>query len=187
MKNKITQGGVGLQKNSDKELLAELFKEYRQMMFNVAMGILHNNSDAEDAVQNSFLWIINNLDKISQIPCHERGVYFALIVEHRSIDICRKRTGRQIEYIEEQYALCSNEYIAEKAISSVTVGEIKDALKELPDREYKMLYMYLFKEMSPKEISIAMGISEKNIRTYIQRARKKFMEILRKRGINYDV
>lgn len=176
-----------MQKNSDKELLSELFNEYRQMMFKIAIKILHNVSDAEDAVQDSFVWIINNLDRISQIPCNEIGSYFASIVEHRSIDIYRKHNSRQIEYIEEQYVPSSNEHIMEKAISSVTVDEIKDALNELSDRDYEMLYMYLFKEMNPKEISAIMGISEKNIRTYIQRARKRLTKILCKRGINYDV
>lgn len=176
-----------MQKSSDKELLAELFNEYRQMMFKIAVKILHNVSDAEDAVQDSFLWIINNLDKISQIPCNERSSYFASIVEHRSIDIYRKNNGRQIEYIEEQYVSSSNEHIMEKAISSVTVDEIKDALNELSDRDYEMLYMYLFKEMSPKEISITMDISENNIRMYILRARKRLKKVLRERGINYDV
>lgn len=174
-------------KNKDKDLSAELFNEYRQMMFKIAIKILHNVSDAEDAVQDSFLWIINNLDRISQIPCNERRSYFASIVEHRSIDIYRKHNGRQIEYTEEQYILTSNECIVEKAVSSVTVDEIKEALNELSDRDYAMLYMYLFKEMSPKEISAIMGISENNIRTYIQRARKRLTKILCKRGINYDV
>lgn len=175
-----------MKKSSDKELSAELFNEYRQMMFKIAMEILHNTSDAEDAVQDSFLWIINNLDRVLLIPRNERSAYFASIVEHRSIDIYRKHKGHKIEFVEEKYVSSSNEHIAEKALSSVTVDEIKDALSQLPDRDYEMLYLYLFKEMSPKEISISMDISENNIRMNIFRAKKRFSKILRKRGIDYD-
>lgn len=173
--------------NLDTGLLKELFETYRDMMFKIAMGILHNKSDAEDVVQDAFLWIINNPSKILEIPCYERGNYFASIIEHRSIDIYRKRNAHPAEDIEEQYDLDSNENIEEKALSSVTVDEIKDAMNELSNMDYELLYLYLFKDMSPKEISNAMGISEKNIRVYIQRARKRFAKILHKRGINYDV
>lgn len=56
-----------MSKETDDKLLTGLFAEYRQMMFKIAMGILHNKSDSEDVVQEAFLWVINNLDKISQI------------------------------------------------------------------------------------------------------------------------
>ncbi len=173
--------------NLDTGMLKELFDTYRGMMFKIAMGILHNISDAEDVVQEAFLWIINNLEKISQIPCNERGNYFASIIENRSIDICRRRNAHPVEDIEEQYELGSNESMEEKALSNVTVDEIKNAMNELSNADYEVLYLYLFKDMSPKEISKAMGISEKNIRVYIQRARKRFAKILHKRGIGYDI
>ena len=84
-----TRREVGrMSKKSDDKLISKLFAEYRQMMFKIAMGILHNKSDAEDVVQEAFLWIINNLDKILQIPCCKRGSYFASIIEHRAIDLC---------------------------------------------------------------------------------------------------
>lgn len=171
-----------MSEKTDDNLLSELFTEYRQMMFKIAMGILHNKSDAEDVVQDAFLWIINNLEKISQIPCYERGNYFASIIEHRSIDILRKRSRHPTEDIEEQYELSSDERVEESALSSVTVEEIKSALNELSNRDYELLYQYLFKEMTPKEIGEVMGISENNIRVYVQRARKRFAKILHKRG-----
>ena len=39
------------------------------------MGILHNKSDAEDVVQNAVLSIINNLERISQIPVTKGVTY----------------------------------------------------------------------------------------------------------------
>ncbi len=174
-------------KKSDDKFINELFTEYRQMMFKIAMSILHNKSDAEDAVQDAFLWIINNLYKIYKIPCYERGFYFASIIKHRSIDLCRKRKSHPMEDIEGQYEISSSKCVEERALSNVTVSEIKSAMNELSDRDYEMLYLYLFKDMSPKEISGVMDISENNIRIYIKRARKRFAKILRNRGINYDV
>lgn len=78
-------------RNSDDKLISELFVEYRQMMFKIAFGILDNKSDTEDVVQDAFLWIINNLDKISQIPCNKRACYFATITEHLSLNAINKQ------------------------------------------------------------------------------------------------
>lgn len=175
-----------MSKETDNKLISELFAEYKQMMFKIALGILHNKSDAEDVVQDAFLWIINNLDKILQIPCDERGNYFASIIEHRAIDIYRRRSNHPTEDLEEQFDLSADERIEEAALSNVTVEEIKNAMNELSDRDYELLYLYLFKQLSPKEISGLTGISEGNIREYIRQARKRFAKILRKKGFNYD-
>lgn len=176
-----------MSKKSDDKLISELFNKYKQMMFKVALGVLHNKSDAEDAVQNSFLWIINNISKVSQIPCHERGSYFASITEHRAIDIYRERKAHQTEDIDAHYELSSGVRVDESALANVTVDEIKDAMSELSNRDYQMLYLYLFKGLSPKEIGEAMGISENSIRKLIQRARKRFAKALQRRGITYDI
>ena len=51
----------------EKSLVEALYIKYEQDMYNVAFSILHNNYDAEDAVQEAFLRVIENLDKINRI------------------------------------------------------------------------------------------------------------------------
>lgn len=174
-------------KMPDNEFLRELFQNYKQMMFKTALGILHNSSDAEDVVQNAFLWIIDNLDRISQIPCNERGFYFAKITEHNAIDLLRKRNIHPTEDIDEKDDLSSETDVEDGVLSKLTVEQIKSALQELSDRDYDLLYLYLFREMNHKEIGEIMGIPENNVRVYIQRARKRFIKILKKRGIIDDI
>lgn len=174
-------------KNSDNEFVNELFKTYRQMMFKIALGILHNETDAEDVVQDAFLWIINNLDKVSQIPCCERGGYFASIIEHRAIDLCRKRNNHPTDDIDEQFNLISSENIEESAISNMTVEEIERALNELSKRDSEILYYLLFMDYAPKEIAKVLGVSERNISMYITRARKRLIKVLKKRGFTNEL
>lgn len=176
-----------MSKNSDSEFINKLFVEYRQMMLKIALGILHNRPDAEDVVQEAFLWIINNLEKILRIPCNERALYFANIIEHISIELYRKHKRHPIEDIDEHYDFSSDFSVEDEVLSKLTINEIKSALEDLSDRDYDMLYLYLFDGKSPKEIGEVMRISESNIRVYIQRARKRFIKILRKRGVIDDV
>ena len=171
----------------DSEFMSELFQNYRQMMYKTALGILHNSSDAEDVVQNAFLWIIDNLDRISQIPCNERGFYFAKITEHSAIDLLKKRNAHPTDDIDENDNLSSEIDVEEAILSKLSVEQIKSALGELSDRDYDLLYLYLFNEMKNKEIGEIMGLSESSVRVYIQRARKRFIKILKKRGIIDDI
>lgn len=176
-----------MSKKSGDKLISELFTEYRQMMFKIAFGILHNKSNAEDVVQEAFLWIINNFEKISRIPCNERAMYFANITKHISIDLCRKQKSHLTKDIDELYSVNTGHCVEDEVLSKLTVEEIKSALDHLSDRDYDLLYLYLFDKKSPKEIGTIMGIPENNVRVYIQRARKRFIKILKKRGVIDDI
>ena len=135
----------------------------------------------------TFLWIIHNLDKISQIPCYERVFYFANIIEHLSINIINRQKHHQTEDIE-QYKDIAFDYSVEKqADDNIFTSEIEQALEELSDRDFSLMYMFVFKQMKPKEIAEAMKIPHDNIRVYIERARKRLIKILKKRGIFDDI
>lgn len=176
-----------MSKETDDKLLTELFKQYRQMMFRIALGILHNEPDAEDAVQDAFLSIINNLEKISLIPCTEMKFYFVTIIENAAINKINKSNRHPLENIEEHCEFFSDYSVEDEADKKFLLREIKSALNELSDRDYSIMYLYVFNQMKPKEIAEELGISEKNIHTYIERAKKRLVKILNERGIYYDI
>ncbi len=169
------------------ELIKELFKTYKEMMFKIAMGILNNESDAEDAVQDAFLSIINNFEKILPIPCIEKEFYFVTIVENISINKLNKKVRHPWENIEEYFEISSDYSVEKEADKNFLLKEIKSALTALSDRDYSIMYLYAFKQMTPKEIAKELGIREKYIHTYIARAKKRLLNILNERGIYYDI
>lgn len=181
------QGGeASMPYSPDMEIVRELFEKHRQMMYSKAFGILHNKSDAEDAVQNAFLSIINKLDKIISIPSNERVFYIVSIIEHAAYDILRKQNLHPSEDIYDHKDISTLLSTEGNALDNIAVEEIKSALEELSDKDYSLLYLYLFKQLKPKEIAEKLDIPEKNIRSYIKRARTRLIKILRKRGIDYD-
>ena len=175
-----------MSKETDDKLLSGLFAEYKQMMFKIAMGILHNKSDAEDVVQDAFLSIINNIDKVTQIPCREMAFYFVTITKNIAINKINKENRHPLEDIEEHYEITCDYSVEKQADKNFLINGIKSALTELSDRDYSIMYLYVFKQMTPKEIAAELNICEKNIHTYIDRARKRLLKILKKRGIEYD-
>ena len=173
-------------KNSDDKLISQLFVEYRQMMFKIAMGILHNEYDAEDVVQDAFLWIINNLDKISQIPCNKKACYFATITEHLSLNAINKQRTHPTDDIDEHMDICSDISVEKNAFEKITVDEIKKIIRTMSETDRLILLLYLFEGRSYKEISRIAGISEGGARINVHRARKRLAKMMREQGIDYE-
>lgn len=91
-----------LETPEEKSLFEQIYLEYRGLMYHVAYEILHNDQDAEDAVHQAFVKIVENIKKIDDPVCPKTHGYVVTIVEHQAIDQYRKRQKYQtVELIEE--------------------------------------------------------------------------------------
>lgn len=48
--------------DEERDLVTRLYYTYERMMYKIALGILKNPHDAEDAVSEAFIRLIKNLD-----------------------------------------------------------------------------------------------------------------------------
>ena len=170
------------------EFLRELFEIHRQTMYNIALNILHNEHDAEDAVQNAFLQIINKLETISQMPYNERASFFNIIIKHISLNILNQkmRDPLEDEDIDIHEEINSNISVEKTSFESITIQEIKQVIRTMSVTDRLILRLYLFEERSYKEIADIAGISKENARISVYRARKRLAKLLTERGINYE-
>ena len=80
-----------IETDEDLALVNELFVNHHKELFNIAMSMLRNKQNAEDALQEGFVKIINNLQNIQKIPCPERIRFCVVILKNVSVDILRKQ------------------------------------------------------------------------------------------------
>lgn len=73
-----------IESDEDKSKFEQLYIMYKGLMFHVAMKILKNEFDAEDAVHQAFLSLIENLKKISDVKCPKTRAYIVIITETES-------------------------------------------------------------------------------------------------------
>lgn len=173
--------------NSDDKLISELFRRYRQTMLKNALRILGSRSEAEDAVQDAFLHIINNPEKILLLSREQQPFYLVSIIENVCYNYLKKKNRHPTEDIDKYYELASNYSVEKKADEEILLDGVKSALKLLSERDYGIMYLLYFEEMRPAEIAKALDISEKNIYKYIDRAKKRLKKILNERGVYYDI
>lgn len=104
---------------------------------------MHNEYDAEDVVRNAFLWIINNLEKVSQVPDYERALYFSAIIENAALYVINRQKRHPLKDIDEYVDIASDYSVEDRASDNIMVNEIEKAFGELPDRDNSLMYLYV--------------------------------------------
>lgn len=175
-----------LSDETDKELVRSLYENNEQLMYNIAYNILHNRSDAEDAVQDAFVSVINHLEKIREINCNETRFYIVIIVKNISLNMLKKKQHHPEVDIDEIFDTQSDENVEVEALGKINSEIIRETLRELSDKDYEIMFLYLIKEHTPSEIAQLLGITGNQARQRIFRARQRLIKLLEKRGINNE-
>lgn len=166
---------------TDKEKFSELYKEYKDMMYYKAMGVLHNHALAEEAVQDSFFKIAKNISKVSQAVCSKTAAYIVIIVRNTCLDIIKKEKNylQSDDSIEVSAVEMPNveEVISECGFNGVVkiVGEIDKIYSDA----LKLKYIYGF---SAKEIANLLDITEKTAQIRLYRGKLALKEKLKEEG-----
>ena len=176
-----------LDTQEDKEKFEQLYALYKDKMYKVAYQILHNRHDAEDAVHDSVIAIIDNLEKIKKINCHETWSYIVTIVKNRAFNIYQrkgKRSEREAREQDYRNYPCEQQESPEDAYLYKDVTTIlQELILELPYPKRQILYLHYYMDMTFVEIAKIMELSEENVRQIAARSRQKLEKQLRERGI----
>ena len=161
-----------LETENEKDKFSELYIKYKDLMYVIAFRVLNNQADAEDAVHQSFLKNIDNLDKIGSIESPKTKSFVAVICERTAIDILRKRN----KIIEISFDDLS-EKVSEDSPLQDQLGEI---ILHLNPTYREVLFLHYHDGYSEKETAKILGISYSNVRKIIERAKKILKEELEK-------
>lgn len=162
-----------------------LFLKYRNLMFNVAMGVLNDGHLAEDAVSQSFERILNHIDKIEEENEEKTSSYMATVCRNVAIDIMNSTTYLNIdedcaENVEDTINLNNRNPL--KIMQGRESFELLiDAVKSLKPI-YRDVMMHLCHDMKYSEIAKVLKIKEENVRKRIERGRKILIEMVERSG-----
>ncbi len=146
-----------------------IYNKYCKFMYKVAYDILKEKYYAEDAVQQSFIRIINNLDKIGDIESQKTRNFIGLITRNISIDIYNSRK-KQSDAIGDDITENPDNDLSAIIIKKETVANLKKYINELKPIYYIPLVMKA-QGYSVNEIADTLGINSKTVQKRIERAR----------------
>ena len=153
----------------------QLYKQYCEGMFCVAMRFLKNADDAEDVLQESFIKAFQRIDQYKGEVSF--GAWLKRIVVNRSIDFLKAKKQKMVT-LEESYMHVSTDDDWEVA-NEVTVEMVNTAITQLPETYKYVVQLFLVEGYDHNEISEILGISGTACRTRLLRGKGLLKEMLK--------
>lgn len=158
-----------------------LYNNYKRLMFGIAYDILKNEQDAEDAVQDAFFKIADNLDRIADADSPQARNFAAVVTRNICFNMLRKR---HIETDIDDADVSSDMSAEDEFLSAQGVETLERALESLPEKYRDILYLTVYEELSLREAAKLLGITYENAKSRVKRARKKVSDFLKE--VSYE-
>ncbi len=154
---------------------------YAGFLRNVSMKVLHNESDAEDLIQEVFLEVwhrARNYDVTKGRPL----AWLVTLTHRRAIDRLRKRevygraTDRYSESFEGPPSSCT--HVHEDISTAERNGHLQSALARLPEAQSRAIKLAFYGEMSQREVAAHTGTALGTIKTRLELGLRKMATFL---------
>jgi RNA polymerase sigma-70 factor (ECF subfamily) len=165
--------------HDQEEALAAIVSQYAPTLYRVAFSVLRNPSDAEDAVQETFLRVLRHRNDLGEIRDHR--VWLVRIVWNIVLDRKRRaKTRPETDDVDEvARVLPSNGLSAEqRAAAAQHHAHVLRCVERLPAKEREVLVLSAFEELTSVEIASVLSITESSVRSRLFRARNLMAELL---------
>lgn len=144
-------------------------------MLNVSMRILNDSQEAEDVLQESFISAFQKIEGFRGESSF--GSWFKRIVINKSLNQL-KRKKLVLEEIDERLHGEKVEEEDEHEEPAYTVQDIQKAMYRLPQGFRVVFSLYMFEDLSHREIAGQLGISESTSKSQLNRAKKKLKQLI---------
>ena len=163
-----------IEDETEKTKIETIYELYAERMFHLSFSILHNNEDAEDAVQTAMVRACKHVKKLQE-PYDKSTMWYVLeTTKNISIDIYRKK--KMMREMERPFDEPNDGHGLVSQISSDNKLVKKIMELSVNERDVPMLkYVYGF---NYSEISENLGMSAVAARKAAQRAREKLERLL---------
>ena len=166
-----------LETAEQKDKIAYIYENYAGMMYHVAIGVVGEHYLAEDAVHETFVQLLREIDTLRIDNERALKSYLYIVTRERSIDFLRKweRRGTRPDY--ESLAAALDHYVEpeEVALTNLQLDRAIALLEEMP-LIYRQTLVLRVKGYSICEIAKITDSSEPNVRTRIHRARAMLLK-----------
>lgn len=169
-----------MRRQKDSEKLEQLYGLYEKKMYAVAYSILHNEWQAEDAVQDAFVRLFKNIRKTKNLEEEKTRAYVLRTIQNVAIDLYRKNhisLQRTVSMEEKEIA---DERDDRMSLISRIAGEsiLEEMLSRLPESYKEVIMLRCVHQLSTKETAAVLEISEALVRKRQQRAIKKLRTMM---------
>lgn len=172
-----------IEEEGEKLKFKRIYENYRFRMLYISKQILSDQGLAEDAVQESFLYLALNIHNIeSDIFSAKARNYIYLVTKHKAIDVLRK-TKKVMNISEEEleYLVGGYGHVENLILEREGYAQILTCIMNLPNIYRECLELNIVYELSAKNVASLMGLPHETIKKRISRGKALLREMLNDR------
>jgi len=172
-------------KQGDQDAFSELVNEYSERIYNLGLRILRKKEDAEDILQETFLTVVQKIDTFDGRSSFFTWIY--RIATNAALMKLRKKKPQIIDLPDNpdfQESIESKVFIdwSQDASLNVQNNEVKKtlnaAINELSEIYKTVFILRDIEQLSIKETSKILNITEENVKIRLRRARQHLRDKL---------
>lgn len=171
-------------------IVEKLYKEYKNLMYKEANNILKDTSLAEDAVQQSFIKIIKNIEKIDEKNEAKTRSFLVIICRNIALDIYKNRlylnqNSNSLDFEIDEDDEGPVDYVepSKIVIDKETIEKVTECIRNLPPIYRDVLLLEKVHNNTKEEIAELLNIKYETARKRSLRARKMIADALEKEDI----
>ncbi|PIF00226.1 MAG: RNA polymerase subunit sigma-70 [Maribacter sp.] len=164
-------------KANDRKAQMQLYKQYCEGMFCVAMRYVQDTNDAEDVIQEAFIKAFQMIHQFKGEVTF--GAWLKRIVINKSIDFLKTKKQHLVALDENCLKITDdNDW---KVDDGTTIDCVKSAISKLPDKYRFVVMMFLIEGYDHREIAQVLKLKETTSRTRLLRGKSYLRELLKER------
>lgn len=172
-------------KSGDESAYEEIYKKSERMVYTICYGILNNEEDAFDSMQETYLTVYKKIDSLEDNKTFVS--WLKRIATTKSLDAYKKKKG-DVSYddavaadeslqLDDNLETLPDAYIMEKTKREALDKIIRD---ELTDVQYQTIHMHYYSQMSVEQIAEIMNCPVGTVKTRLKSSRGKIKEGVKK-------
>ncbi len=156
------------------DLYARLVDQYKSYAFTIALKVLNNRSEAEEAAQDAFVKAFHYLKGFNRQARFSTWLYRIVFNTAVSYKRKNKQVLSSIEFHDHAH---EEESSLEKDDKQVFVSQ---AMEHLNEADRLAIQLYYIKEFSLEEVAELMGQNMNTLKVRIHRARQRLADALKR-------
>jgi RNA polymerase sigma factor (sigma-70 family) len=166
-------------RSGEKEQFRHVISECNQPLYRTAIVILKNESDAEDAMQTTYLKAFAHLNSFKGESTFLTWLTRILINECKML-LRKRKNVTSLENKEVLEKPSTMESVVDQISKQQLNAWLEKSIIDLPEK-YRMVYITReVNDMSTEETAVALGLSEENVKVRLHRAKTFIRESLMK-------
>ncbi|HEY8387622.1 MAG TPA: RNA polymerase sigma-70 factor [Parasegetibacter sp.] len=160
-----------LQGSEKEEQFAQIFHQYRDKVYSIALRMTESVELAEDIVQDVFLQLWLHSDKLSDLT-HFKAYLFTTTRNH-VYNALKKKAIRESTPEIITAPLSGNSFPADDVLLNKEYSTIlNQAIAQLPEQQEKVYRLTQFEQLKRDEIARIMNISPETVKQHLAQARR---------------